>query len=30
LKFESVHPELQRLWSRILGILDVPPDWMQN
>lgn len=27
---DSIHPELQRLWSRILGILDVPPDWMQN
>ena len=27
---DSIHPELQRLWSRILGILDVPPDWMQH
>ncbi len=27
---DSIHPELQRLWSRILGILDVPADWMQH
>ena len=27
---DSIHPELQRLWSRILGILDVQPDWMHN
>jgi len=27
---DSIHPELQRLWSRILGILDVQPDWMNK
>ena len=27
---DSIHEELRRLWSRILGILDVPPEWMQN
>ncbi len=27
---DLIHPELQRLWSRILGILDVPPNWLQN
>lgn len=27
---DSIHEELQRLWDRILGILDVPPEWMQN
>ncbi len=27
---DSIHEELQRLWDRILGILDVPPEWMHN
>ena len=25
--FDSVHPELQRLWARILGIIEMPSDW---
>ena len=25
--FDSVHPELQRLWARILGIIEMPLDW---
>ena len=27
LSSDSVHPELQRLWARIVGILDIPDDW---
>jgi len=25
--FDSVDPEIQRLWARILGILEYPEDW---
>jgi hypothetical protein len=25
--FDSVNPEIQRLWARILGILEYPEDW---
>lgn len=27
---DLIHPELQSLWSRILGILEISPEWMQN
>jgi energy-coupling factor transporter ATP-binding protein EcfA2 len=25
--FDSVNPEIQRLWARILGIIEYPEDW---